>query len=132
LKKADKKMGAEIPLFFSAHMCLALQPNFRHEIDSNMPSSYSIVSINAKLAQKSGAQLFQSSSDTLQAHIKMQCRFSNCCRYYNKDDHRCKDDQNVMTISSCAAAWQFDRYAKGDKDIGMNVANIFIIKIHNG
>jgi hypothetical protein len=60
----------------------------------------------------------------------MQCRFSVCCKYHDWKDSRCQDNQNAA--SSCAAAWQFDRYAKGDRDIGMNVANIFIVRIHNG
>lgn len=66
----------------------------------------------------------------LRVHIYMQCRFSGRCKYYDKKDSRCQDGQNA--VASCAAAWQFDRYAKGYKDIGMNVANIFIVRIHNG
>lgn len=58
------------------------------------------------------------------------CRFARCCKYYDDGAAACHDDGNAA--SSCAAAWQFDQHARGNRDIGTNVANIFIIRTYSG
>jgi hypothetical protein len=63
--------------------------------------------------------------------VMIRCRYADCCKYYHSTEGSpaCHDDRSAAT--SCAAAWQFDQYTKGNKDIGSNVANIFIIREYN-
>lgn len=58
------------------------------------------------------------------------CRFARCCKYYDDGAAACHGDGDA--VSSCAAAWQFDQHARGNRDIGTNVANIFIIRAYSG
>ena len=56
------------------------------------------------------------------------CKFSSYCKYYQQDAHTCHDDKEAK--SYCGARWQFDQYSKGHRDIGVNIANLFVIRLH--
>jgi hypothetical protein len=58
----------------------------------------------------------------------LTCKFNRYCKYYQANAHTCHDDKEVK--SYCGARWQFDQHSKGNKNIGVNIANIFIVKIN--
>ena len=57
----------------------------------------------------------------------LECKFQAYCKYYRENLRACHDEEKS---TYCAARWQFEEFDKGNK-IGINVANMLIVKISN-
>lgn len=57
----------------------------------------------------------------------MDCKFCTYCKYYEKGQSICKDDNEAMTY--CASRWQFEEHNKGNREFGSNIGNMFIIRV---
>jgi len=58
---------------------------------------------------------------------KIDCRFCSYCKYYDNNLRICNDDYEASAY--CPARRQFEEYQEGNRELGVNVGNLFIIKI---